>query len=187
MNRLPVCDKKITMILDFLKERKDNAYNRRQISEYLWANYSYCDYKTFDQLLGEVGEKLYIHVNNLDTELVQIVQYNTRPYTYQFVGALHNTKLENNQIAMVFEDEPNQPDIQEQVEEVSDVPPSVEPVLIEDSVIPPLEESVLIEDLRAADKIKFDSVLEDVEELLRSSTDKTKTIVQILQVIIRNS
>ena len=161
------------MILDFLKERKDNAYNRRQISEYLWANYSFCDYKTFDQLLGEVGEKLYIHVNNLDTELVQIVQYNTRPYTYQFVGPLHNTKLENNQIAMVFEDEPLESDIQEQVEEVS--------------VVPSFEESVLIEDLRAADKIKFDSVLEDLEELLQSSTDKTKTIVQILQVIIRNS
>jgi hypothetical protein len=173
MNRLPVCDKKITMILDFLKERKDNAYNRRQISEYLWANYSYCDYKTFDQLLGEVGEKLYIHVNNLDTELIQIVQYNTRPYTYQFVGALHNTKLENNQIAMVFEDEPKESDLQEQVEEVS--------------VVLPLEESVLIEDLRAADKIKFDSVLEDLEELLRSSKDKTKTIVQILQVIIHNA
>ena len=30
-------------------------------------------------------------------------------------------------------------------------------------------------------------VLEDLEELLQSSTDKTKTIVQILQVIIRNS
>ena len=161
------------MILDFLKERKDNAYNRRQISEYLWANYSYCDYKTFDQLLGEVGEKLYIHVNNLDTELIQIVQYNTRPYTYQFVGALHNTKLENNQIAMVFEDEPKESDLQEQVEEVS--------------VVLPLEESVLIEDLRAADKIKFDSVLEDLEELLRSSKDKTKTIVQILQVIIHNA
>jgi hypothetical protein len=173
MNRLPVCDKKITMVLDFLKTYKDNAYTRRQIAEYLWANYSYPEYKTLNQLIGEVGEKLYIHVNNKDTEPVQIVQYNTRPYTYQFVGALHNTKLENYQTVLDFEDEPKVSDIQVQDEEVS--------------VVTPLEESVLIEDLRAADKIKFDSVLEDLEELLQSSTDKTNTIVQILQVIIRNS
>ena len=173
MNRLPVCDKKITMVLDFLKTYKDNAYTRRQIAEYLWANYSYPEYKTLNQLIGEVGEKLYIHVNNKDTEPVQIVQYNTRPYTYQFVGALHNTKLENYQTVLEFEDEPKVSNIQVQDEEVS--------------VVTPLEESVLIEDLRAADKIKFDSVLEDLEELLQSSTDKTNTIVQILQVIIRNS
>jgi hypothetical protein len=161
------------MVLDFLKTYKDNAYTRRQIAEYLWANYSYPEYKTLNQLIGEVGEKLYIHVNNKDTEPVQIVQYNTRPYTYQFVGALHNTKLENYQTFLDFEDEPKVSDIQVQDEEVS--------------VVTPLEESVLIEDLRAADKIKFDSVLEDLEELLQSSTDKTNTIVQILQVIIRNS
>jgi hypothetical protein len=173
MNRLPVCDKKITMVLDFLKTYKDNAYTRRQIAEYLWANYSYPEYKTLNQLIGEVGEKLYIHVNNKDTEPVQIVQYNTRPYTYQFVGALHNTKLENYQTVLDFEDEPKVSDIQVQDEEVSAIELS--------------EESALIEDLRAADKLQFESVLGALEELLQSSTDKTKTIVQILQVIIRNS
>ena len=176
MNRLPVCDKKITMILDFLKERKDNAYNRRQISENLWANYSYCDYKTFDQLLGEVGEKLYIHVNNLDTELVQIVQYNTRPYTYQFVGALHNTKLENYQTTMVFEDEPKAIETEETstVKETSTIDENV-------------EQSNLIEDLKAADKIQFNSLLASLGDLLQSSPDKTKMITEILAVIIHNA
>ena len=173
MNRLPVCDKKITMILDFLKTYKDNAYTRRQIAEYLWANYSYPEYKTLNQLIGEVGEKLYIHVNNKDTEPVQIIQYNTRPYTYQFVGVLHNTKLENYQTVLDFEDEPEVSDIQMQYEEVSAIESS--------------EESALIEDLRAADKLQYDSVFGALAELLQSSPDKTNTIVQILQVIIRNS
>jgi hypothetical protein len=176
LNRLPVCEKKITLILDFLKEYKDNAYNRRQITEHLWANYSFCDYKTFDQLLREVGEKLYVHVNNQDTETVQIVQYNTKPYTYQFVGSLHNTKLENNQIVMVFDEEPKAIDIEETstVEETSTIDENV-------------EQSNLIEDLKAADKIQFNSLLASLGDLLQSSPDKTKMITEILAVIIHNA
>lgn len=173
MNRLPVCDKKIILILDYLKEHKDNAYNRRQIAEYLWANYSYCDFKTFDQVLREVGEKLYIHVNNQDTETVQIVQYNTKPYTYQFVGSLHNTKLENYQTAMVFDDEPKVSDIEEHIDEAP--------------VAEYIEQSALIEDLKASDKIQYSSVLDNLDELLQSATDKTKMITEILKIIIRNS
>jgi hypothetical protein len=173
MNRLPVCDKKITMILDFLRARKENAYTRRQIAEYLWENYSFRDYKTFDQVLREVGEKLYIHVNNQDTEPVQIVQYNTKPYTYQFVGALHNTKLENYQTTMVFEDELKVSDVEEPV--------------TENFTSEFMEQAVLIEDLRAADKLQFDSVLGALAELLQSSPDKTKMITEILAVIIQNA
>jgi len=173
MNRLPVCDKKITMILDFLKAHKNNAYTRRQIAEYLWENYSFRDYKTFDQVLREVGEKLYVHVNNKDTETVQIIQYNTVPYTYQYVGSLHNTKLANYQTAMVFEDEIIVNDIEETVEETD--------------VVDTAEQANLLEDVRAADKIKYYSVLESIEELLQSTSNKTKTICEILQVIIRNS
>jgi hypothetical protein len=165
------------MILDFLKSNKDNAYNRRQIAEYLWANYSYCAFKTFDQVLREVGEKLYIHVNNRDTETVQIVQYNTVPYTYQYVGSLQNTKLENYQTVLDFEEESKciQNTIEEEVVPIQPVEGHISE-----------EQSLLMEDVKAASKINLQYDPDSLRLYLNTVPNKHEVVKEMMQILIEH-
>jgi hypothetical protein len=99
MNRLPVTEDKLTLILEFLKANQENRYTRRQIGQYLWDNYSYCEYKTFDQILREVSDKISVHVNKYNrytqTVPLQIEEHNTFPFTYQYLDVAKNTTLQN--------------------------------------------------------------------------------------------
>jgi hypothetical protein len=99
MNRLPVTEDKLTLILEFLKANQENRYTRRQIGQYLWDNYSYCEFKTFDQILREVSDKISVHVNKYNrytqTVPLQIEEHNTFPFTYQYLDVAKNTTLQN--------------------------------------------------------------------------------------------
>jgi hypothetical protein len=172
MNRLPVSEDKLTLILNFLKENSSHAYTRRQIAEHLWANYSFCEFKTFDQLNREVSDKLSVHVNKLGryTQSVplQVVEHNTSPYTYQYCGELEDTKLENYQISFDYENNPMVFKIE--ADEATDIE----------------DEAVLVQDVQAAVKINFDLILDSLNDYLKNTSDKQDAVMRVLEVILAN-
>ena len=171
MNRLPVSEDKLTLILNFLKENSNHAYTRRQIAEHLWANYSFCEFKTFDQLNREVSDKLTVHVNksNRYTQTVplQVTEHNTSPYSYQYCGELQDTKLENFQLSFDLENNP----IVFKIE-------ADETVDIETA-----DEAVLVMDVQAAVKINLDLILDSLTRYLEITNDKQEAIMRVLEVI----
>jgi len=178
MNRLPVSEDKLTLILNFLKENSNHAYTRRQIAEHLWANYSFCEFKTFDQLNREVSDKLTVHVNksNRYTQTVplQITEHNTSPYSYQYCGELQDTKLENFQLSFDLDNNPIVFKIE--ADETEDE--------TEDEVV---DEAVLVMDVQAAVKINFDLVLDSLSLYLKDATNKQEAVMRVLQVIVANA
>ena len=175
MNRLPVSEDKLTLILNFLKENSNHAYTRRQIAEHLWANYSFCEFKTFDQLNREVSDKLTVHVNksNRYTQTVplQVTEHNTSPYSYQYCGELQDTKLENFQLSFDLENTP----IVFKIE--ADETVDIETV----------DEAVLVMDVQAAVKINLDLILDSLTRYLEITNDKQEAIMRVLEVIRTNS
>lgn len=175
MNRLPVSEDKLTLILNFLKENSNHAYTRRQIAEHLWANYSFCEFKTFDQLNREVSDKLTVHVNksNRYTQTVplQVTEHNTSPYSYQYCGELQDTKLENFQLSFDLENNP----IVFKIE--ADETVDIETV----------DEAVLVMDVQAAVKINLDLILDSLTRYLEITNDKQEAIMRVLEVIRTNS
>jgi len=171
MNRLPVSEDKLTLILNFLKENSNHAYTRRQIAEHLWANYSFCEFKTFDQLNREVSDKLTVHVNksNRYTQIVplQVTEHNTSPYSYQYCGELQDTKLENFQLSFDLENNP----IVFKIE--ADETVDIETV----------DEAVLVMDVQAAVKINLDLILDSLTRYLEITNDKQEAIMRVLEVI----
>jgi Rps23 Pro-64 3,4-dihydroxylase Tpa1-like proline 4-hydroxylase len=171
MNRLPVSEDKLTLILNFLKENSNHAYTRRQIAEHLWANYSFCEFKTFDQLNREVSDKLTVHVNksNRYTQTVplQVTEHNTSPYSYQYCGELQDTKLENFQLSFDLENNP----IVFKIE--ADETVDIETV----------DEAVLVMDVQAAVKINLDLILDSLTRYLEITNDKQEAIMRVLEVI----
>ena len=175
MNRLPVSEDKLTLILNFLKENSNHAYTRRQMAEHLWANYSFCEFKTFDQLNREVSDKLTVHVNksNRYTQTVplQVTEHNTSPYSYQYCGELQDTKLENFQLSFDLENNP----IVFKIE--ADETVDIETV----------DEAVLVMDVQAAVKINLDLILDSLTRYLEITNDKQEAIMRVLEVIRTNS
>lgn len=175
MNRLPVSEDKLTLILNFLKENSNHAYTRRQIAEHLWANYSFCEFKTFDQLNREVSDKLTVHVNksNRYTQTVplQVTEHNTSPYSYQYCGELQDIKLENFQLSFDLENNP----IVFKIE--ADETVDIETV----------DEAVLVMDVQAAVKINLDLILDSLTRYLEITNDKQEAIMRVLEVIRTNS
>ena len=177
LNRLPVSEDKLSLILSFLKDNPQNAYSRRQIAKHLWNNYSFCDFKTFDQLNREVSDKISKHVNkqNYYTQTVpcQITEHNTFPFTYQYCGEMENTKLEYYQKSFDFENTPkilmtendNAASSHEVVDEVAD-------------------EAILVQDVQAATKINFDLVLDGLSTYLKDANNKQEAVMRVLKVIV---
>jgi len=157
--------------LNFLKENSNHAYTRRQIAEHLWANYSFCEFKTFDQLNREVSDKLTVHVNksNRYTQTVplQVTEHNTSPYSYQYCGELQDTKLENFQLSFDLENNP----IVFKIE--ADETVDIETV----------DEAVLVMDVQAAVKINLDLILDSLTRYLEITNDKQEAIMRVLEVI----
>jgi hypothetical protein len=177
MNRLPVCDKKITLMLEFLKSNKDVPYTARQVADYLWSNYSYCDFKTFAQLIGEVGEKLNVHINGKDTEIMQVVRHNTRPATYQWKDPYDNTASADYQTAFDFEEEPKCLQTAKEEEEV------IASNIIEEDFSE--EQSLLMEDVKAASKINSYNI-DLLRQYLSVVSNKHEAIKEIMQVLMEN-
>ena len=179
MNRLPVSEDKLTLILNFLKENSNHAYTRRQIAEHLWANYSFCEFKTFDQLNREVSDKLTVHVNksNRYTQTVplQVTEHNTSPYSYQYCGELQDTKLENFQLSFDLENNPIVFKIE--ADETVDI----------ETVDETVDEAVLVMDVQAAVKINLDLILDSLTRYLEITNDKQEAIMRVLEVIRTNS
>jgi hypothetical protein len=189
MNRLPVSEDKLTLILNFLKENSNHAYTRRQIAEHLWANYSFCEFKTFDQLNREVSDKLTVHVNksNRYTQTVplQVTEHNTSPYSYQYCGELQDTKLENFQLSFDLENNPIVFKIE--ADETVDIETvDIETVDIE-TVDETVDEAVLVMDVQAAVKINLDLILDSLTRYLEITNDKQEAIMRVLEVIRTNS
>jgi len=177
MNRLPVSEDKLTLILNFLKENSNHAYTRRQIAEHLWANYNFCEFKTFDQLNREVSDKLTVHVNksNRYTQTVplQITEHNTSPYSYQYCGELQDTKLENFQLSFDLDNNPIVFKIE--ADETEDE--------TEDETV---DEAVLVMDVQAAVKINLDLILDSLTRYLEITNDKQDAVMRVLEVILAN-
>ena len=183
MKRLPVTEDKLTLILDFLKENKDNAYTRRQIAQYLWDTYSYCEFKTFDQILREVSDKITKNVNKenyyVQTVPRQIEEHNTFPFSYQYLDVTKNTTLQTIETKSTVKINDSQQlhfeDFVIDQETVSDQ---------EEIIQIMTEEANLLEDVKASDKI---SKLNDNEAFLihwlNTTDDKSKTISQIIKIV----
>jgi len=98
MNRLPIPDPLIDAIIEHLKFNRDSAApTSRQITNYFWENYNYPGSKTWNQLYAEVNAQIAIHKNknNRHKQIrpLQIMEYQTVPYTYGYMDVLENTVL----------------------------------------------------------------------------------------------
>ena len=190
MNRLPVTEDKLTLILEFLKANQENRYTRRQIGQYLWDNYSYCEYKTFDQILREVSDKISVHVNKYNrytqTVPLQIEEHNTFPFTYQYLDVAKNTTLQNIEVTpKVFK-----PTVevsispQLQFEGLMDYEENVveEVVVAVGDAVEDAPEATLLEDIKASDII---SKTNDSEASLIHWLDTTDDLHGTMSRIIK--
>jgi len=190
MNRLPVTEDKLTLILEFLKANQENRYTRRQIGQYLWDNYSYCEFKTFDQILREVSDKISVHVNKYNrytqTVPLQIEEHNTFPFTYQYLDVSKNTTLQNIEVTpKVFK-----PTVevsispQLQFEGLMDYEENVveEVVVALNDVVEDATEATLLEDIKASDII---SKTNDSEASLIHWLDTTDDVHGAMSKIIK--
>lgn len=194
MYRLPITEDKLTLILQFLKENKDHRYTRRQIAQYLWDNYSYCEFKTFDQILREVSDKISVHVNknNRYTQTVplQIEEHNTFPFTYQYLDVAKDTTLHNIEITpKVFKVEVKE-NINPQLhfeglmdyEEVVIQEKNVEPIV--QHIVEHTVEATLLEDLKACDFVsKTNDNKATLIHWLNTTDDRPKAISEIIKIL----
>ena len=199
MNRLPVTEDKLTLILEFLKANQENRYTRRQIGQYLWDNYSYCEFKTFDQILREVSDKISVHVNKYNrytqTVPLQIEEHNTFPFTYQYLDVAKNTTLQNIEVTpKVFKPKVEvsiSPQLQFEglmdyeevvVAEENVVEEVVEEVVAVGDAVEDAPEATLLEDIKASDII---SKTNDSEASLINWLDTTDDLHGTMSKIIK--
>ena len=205
MNRLPVTEDKFTYVIEFLKENRDNAYTRRKLAQYLWDNYSYCEFKTFDEILGEVSDIITKHVNKSGRykQIVplQIIEHQTHPLTYQYMDVTENTVLRefNSQPDNFVEISTNknaQLSLEELMDKVGNImspEKSIETFIdkqTEEIVEPPMQESidesVLLEDLKACEKVfgkqNFKSSL---IYWIITSENKQQTLAEIQEIVAK--
>ena len=199
MNRLPVTEDKLTLILEFLKANQENRYTRRQIGQYLWDNYSYCEFKTFDQILREVSDKISVHVNKYNrytqTVPLQIEEHNTFPFTYQYLDVAKNTTLQNIEVTpKVFKPTVEvsiSPQLQFEglmdyeevvVAEENVVEEVVEEVVAVGDAVEDAPEATLLEDIKASDII---SKTNDSEASLINWLDTTDDLHGTMSKIIK--
>ena len=197
MNRLPVTEDKLTLILEFLKANQENRYTRRQIGQYLWDNYSYCEFKTFDQILREVSDKISVHVNKYNrytqTVPLQIEEHNTFPFTYQYLDVAKNTTLQNIEVTpKVFKPTVEvsiSPQLQFEglmdYEEVVAEENVVEEVVVAvDDAVEDAPEATLIEDIKASDIIsKTNDSEASLINWLNTTDDLHGTMSKIIKIM----
>ncbi len=205
MNRLPITEDKLTLILEFLKENQEHSYTRCQIAKHLWENYSYCDFKTFNKLKGEVSDKITKHVNKegiyTQTVPLQITEYQTVPYTYQYKDVTENTVLgklnpQPKKVVVIKNTSSIEPqlsfeDLIDQMDSIS-LPEQTSEILIqsptEETFEESFEESVLLEDVKACDKVvEIHNYKSSLIHWLTTSNDKQETLVEILKTIAEHA
>ena len=196
MSRLPVPDVFIVSILDFLKSNSDKAYTSRQITEHFWDNYTYPQSKTWKQLNAEVNAQISIHKNKegryTQAYPLQITEYQTVPYTYQYMDVTENTVIEKNN--------PKQINVVEKVYSSNSMQMSFEGLMDDDSINQTLEESVecftdnaieesvLLEDVKACEKVvEIHNYKSSLIHWLATSKDKQETLVEILKTIAEHA
>ena len=205
MNRLPITEDKLTLILEFLKDNQEHSYTRRQIAKHLWENYSYCDFKPFNKLVGEVSDKITKHVNKegiyTQTVPLQITEYQTVPYTYQYKDVTENTVLgklnpQPKKVVVIKNTSSIEPqlsfeDLIDQMDSIS-LPVQTSETLIqsptEESFEESFEESVLLEDVKACDKVvEIHNYKSSLIHWLTTSNDKQETLIEILKTIAEHA
>lgn len=194
MSRLPVPDVFIVSILDFLKSNNDKVYTARQITQHFWDNYTYPQSKTWKQLNAEVNAQIAIHKNKegryTQAYPLQINEYQTVPYTYQYMDVTENTAIEKN----------NPKQIVEKASSLKNAQMSFEGLLDDDSNNQTLEESMecfkdnaieeatLVEDVKACEKVvEMHNYKSSLIHWLTTSNDKQETLVEILKTIAEHA
>jgi hypothetical protein len=167
--RLPVPETLIDAIIDFLKSNYENTYTSRQIAQYFWDNYTYCEFKTFEQVCAEVNAQIAIHKNKkgryTQTRPLQITEYQTVPYTYQYKDLTENTTLQKIDTNKKVITQLNFNDLIENKEVVC-------------------EDVLLLEDVKAGDITnKINSNKASLIHWLDTSDDKPSTIAEIIKII----
>ena len=175
MYRLPIPETLIDAIIDFLKSNYEKAYTSRQIAQYFWDHYTYCEFKTFDQVYREVNGQLAKHKNKSgiysQTRVLQITEHQTVPYSYQYKDVTENTTL-----LKVDTDEK----VIKQLSFEGLIPN--EELLIDDIKIE--EEASLLEDIKASDIInKLHNNKASLVYWLETTDDKEGTIAEIMKII----
>ena len=196
MNRLPVPDVLIVAILELLKSNNDKVYTTRQITQYFWDNYSYPQSKTWKQLNAEVNAQIAIHKNKngkyTQAYPLQVTEYQTIPYTYQYKDVSENTVLGKlnpqpkkdvvNKTTKV-EKQMSFEDLMDQVDAILSPSHTVD-TLIQAPVEKTADESILVEDVKACEKVvEMHDHKSSLIHWIITSNDKQKTMVEILKTI----
>ena len=207
MNRLPVPDVFIVSILEFLKSNNEKTYTARQITQHFWDNYTYPQSKTWKQLNAETNAQIAIHKNKegryTQAYPLQITEYQTMPYTYQYKDVTENTAIEKNNPKQIVEKASSLKNAQmsfeglmdDAINQASEASESVEQSIeqsvegsIEQSVEGSVEESVLLEDVKACEKVmEIHNYKSSLIHWLTTSKDKQETLVEILKTIAEHA
>ena len=181
MNRLPVPDTMIDAIIDFLKSNSEESYTSKKIAQHFWDNYTYPDFKTFVQVCAEVNAQIAIHKNKLgrysQTRVLQITEYQTTPYTYQYKDPVVGTTFKCTQTAFDFNEKSKC--IQNIVEEET-VPTQ------EDKEFESQEQSLLVEDVKAAYKINLQYDPDSLRKYLNNVPNKYEVVKEMMQILIEH-
>jgi hypothetical protein len=195
MNRLPVPDVFIVSILEFLKSNNEKTYTARQITQHFWDNYTYPQSKTWKQLNAETNAQIAIHKNKegryTQAYPLQITEYQTIPYTYQYKDVTENTAIEKNNPKQIVEKASSLKNAQMSFEGLMDDAinqASEASEAVEQSVEESTEESVLLEDVKACEKVmEIHNYKSSLIHWLTTSKDKQETLVEILKTIAEHA
>lgn len=186
MSRLPVPDVFIVSIIDFLKSNNEKVYTTRQITQYFWDNYSYPQSKTWKQLNAEVNAQIAIHKNKegkyTQAYPLQITEYQTVPYTYQYKDVTENTAIGKNNPKQSSEKTSTPYNVQMSFEGLMD------DVVASETSEEYTEESALVEDVKACEKVvEMHNYKSSLIHWLTTSNDKQETLVEILKTIAEHT
>jgi hypothetical protein len=192
MNRLPVPDVFIVSILEFLKSNNEKTYTARQITQHFWDNYTYPQSKTWKQLNAETNAQIAIHKNKegryTQAYPLQITEYQTTPYTYQYKDVTENTAIEKNNPKQIVEKASSLKNAQMSFEGLMDDAINQASESIEQSIEQSFEESVLLEDVKACEKVmEIHNYKSSLIHWLTTSKDKQETLVEILKTIAEHA
>jgi hypothetical protein len=192
MNRLPVPDVFIVSILEFLKSNNEKTYTARQITQHFWDNYTYPQSKTWKQLNAETNAQIAIHKNKegryTQAYPLQITEYQTMPYTYQYKDVTENTAIEKNNPKQIVEKASSLKNAQMSFEGLMDDAINQASEAIEQSIEQSIEESVLLEDVKACEKVmEIHNYKSSLIHWLTTSKDKQETLVEILKTIAEHA
>jgi hypothetical protein len=194
MSRLPVPDVFIVSILDFLKSNNDKVYTARQITQHFWDNYTYPQSKTWKQLNAEVNAQIAIHKNKegryTQAYPLQINEYQTVPYTYQYMDVTENTAIEKNNPKQIVEKAFSLKNAQMSFEGLMDDDSNNQ--ILEESMEcfkdNAIEEATLVEDVKACEKVvEMHNYKSSLIHWLTTSNDKQETLVEILKTIAEHA